>query len=190
MSANCEEATLLRLARLGGYLGEQARTQLVQQQYSWILASCRQTLRNEADAADAAQEAALAMFRALPGFEGRSALRTWLHRIVRNACVSLIRKRQRHAMTEHIESLLEIHVQQCLAPDKPDSEVVASVRQVLANMNDKSREVLQLRFFNDVSLEDISQTLGIGLSATKMRLYRAMEQFRQQHSALLCPAVH
>lgn len=186
----CEEATLVRLARMGGYLGNQARSELVQQHYGWILTSCRQTLRNDADAHDAAQDAALAMYRALPRFEGRSTLRTWLHRIVHNACISLVRKRQKHVLADHIESLLEIHVQQCLAPAEDHSSDIADVQQVLQGLQVNHREVLALRFFSELSLEEISRTLDISLSAAKMRLYRAMEQFRAGFEELAAmPAV-
>ncbi|MBT8151948.1 MAG: RNA polymerase sigma factor [Gammaproteobacteria bacterium] len=183
----CEEVTLLRLATLSGYLGDQARSQLVQLHYGWILSNCKRVLRSDADAADAAQEAALAMYRALPRFEGRSSLRTWLYRIVQNACVTLIRKQQQHTMASHLESLLEIHLQQCLSasPDVEQSrDIVAGVQQTMAGLSKRSREVLQLRFFNELSLEDISITLGISLSAAKMRLYRAIDQFGTRHNAL------
>ena len=48
----------------------------------------------------------------------------------------------------------------------------------LDQLGDNAREVLQLRFFHDYSLEEIAATLSISLSAAKMRLYRALEQFR------------
>jgi RNA polymerase sigma-70 factor (ECF subfamily) len=52
------------------------------------------------------------------------------------------------------------------------------VREVLARLPSKSRDVLMLRFYRDLSLEDIAVTLDVGLSAAKMRLYRAMAQFK------------
>ncbi|MGB5743095.1 MAG: sigma factor-like helix-turn-helix DNA-binding protein [Sedimenticolaceae bacterium] len=52
------------------------------------------------------------------------------------------------------------------------------VREVLAELPSPSHDVLMLRFYRDLSLEDIAVTLGVGLSAAKMRLYRAIVQFK------------
>ncbi len=172
------EAKLLRLARLGGYVGERARSRLVQQHYNWIKQRCFYILRNEADANDAAQEVALRMYRAIAKFEGRSSIRTWLHTIVHHECVSLIRKRQRSVLSEHLQALVTLH-----ELDRRDSrssvELPAeAVHQSLDALPAQAKEVLQLRFFSELSLEDIGVVLGISLSATKMRLYRALEQFK------------
>src|SRR5438067_11261719 len=51
------------------------------------------TLGNPEDAADAVQDALLSAFRAAPGFRGDAAVTTWLHRIVVNACLDLVRRR-------------------------------------------------------------------------------------------------
>lgn len=52
---------------------------------------------NRADAEDAVQEAFIKVYRAVHGFEGHSALTTWMYRILLNCCYDLLRKRQRLA---------------------------------------------------------------------------------------------
>ncbi|MEK6703718.1 MAG: sigma-70 family RNA polymerase sigma factor, partial [Planctomycetota bacterium] len=59
-----------------------------------MLAVARRMLP-EADAQDAVQDAFVSALRALPGFDGRSKLSTWLHRIVVNACLMKLRKQTR-----------------------------------------------------------------------------------------------
>ena len=59
-----------------------------------------------------------------------------------------------------------------------DKQAVATALQ---NVSDKAREVLELRFFQDCSLEEIATTLAISLSAAKMRLYRSLDQFRNAY---------
>lgn len=169
---------LMRLARLGGYVGESARSRLIKQHYSWIKQRCFYILGNEADANDAAQEVALRMYRALSKFEGRSSVRTWLHTIAQRECVNLIRKRQRSVLSDHMQALVTLHeldLRECrLNADLP----AEAVQQSLEALPVQAKEVLQLRFFSELSLEDIGAVLGISLSATKMRLYRAMDQFK------------
>lgn len=178
----CEEMTLLNLAKFGGLLGNQACSRLVQSHYGWILDRCKSILGHCSDADDAAQEAALRMFKALPKFEGRSSLRTWLNTIVHNECMTLIRRRQRSILSAHLESLLEIHQKQYTESRAVPLNCNKEVHITLNQMPAKSREVIQLRFFNELSLEDISRTLGISLSATKMRLYRALQSFSQLYT--------
>jgi len=179
-SERCEEATLLQLARLGGYLGEQARSRLVVQHFDWIKSRCLRTLNEPADAHDAAQEAAVKMFHGLANFEGRSALRTWLGTIVHNECMNIMRKHQRAVLSEHVEALLEIHHQQLLSGPATSREGIGRVHRALDSIPAKNREVLLLRFFKELSLDEMSVTLDLSLSATKMRLYRAMQQFRDR----------
>ena len=59
-----------------------------------------------------------------------------------------------------------------------EEEARIQVNTVLQAMSENNREVLQLRFFGDQSLDDMAASLNLSLSATKMRLYRAMDVFR------------
>jgi len=62
-----------------------------------IHALCRRILGNDADAADATQEALIAVVRGLPRFDGRSAFSTWSYRVATNACLDEARRRSRRA---------------------------------------------------------------------------------------------
>src|SRR5260370_37740058 len=84
------EAQLLARVRAGD---EEASAALVRKYGGRMLAVARRFLRNEEDSADAVQDAFLSAFRSLHGFEGRSALGTWLHRIVVNVCLLRLRAR-------------------------------------------------------------------------------------------------
>ncbi len=66
---------------------------------------------------------------------------------------------------------------------------VKQVREVLAELPSQASEVLMLRFYSELGLEDIAATLGIGLSAAKMRLYRAIAQFEAKYLATMGPAI-
>lgn len=177
--ADCEEATLIRLARLDSNLGKGARCQLVKRYDQWITRRCRQMLGNEANAQDAAQEVRLAMFRKLGQFEGRSTLATWLNRIIHNQCISLLRKQKSVEIDAKTEQLICLY-ESSRRPAQQDAEaMVEAVQAVLKALPLQAREVLQLRFYKELALEEISVVLGISLSSAKMRLYRALEQFRR-----------
>ena len=73
---------------------------------------------------------------------------------------------------------------------EPDNTATEVVHQALAQITPLGRDVLQLRYFGDLSIEDIATTLGVGISAAKMRLYRAQEQVASliRADALECAA--
>ena len=52
------------------------------------------------------------------------------------------------------------------------------MQHVLSKMTDKCHTIITMRFFYEMSIDEIAKTLNLGLSATKMRLYRALEQFK------------
>lgn len=68
---------------------------LLRRHYDRIYALCRRMTGQEADAADAAQDALMAIVRGLPGFDGRAAFGTWAYRIASNACIDELRRRGR-----------------------------------------------------------------------------------------------
>jgi RNA polymerase sigma-70 factor, ECF subfamily len=89
------ERELLDRARAGD---ERAFHRLVEGQRAELHAHCYRMLGSLHDAEDALQDALLRAWRALPRFEGRSSLRTWLFRIATNACLDVIAKRPKRVL--------------------------------------------------------------------------------------------
>ena len=56
---------------------------------------------------------------------------------------------------------------------------IHSVDSALSRLGEKSRDVLQLRYFADLQIHEVASSLGIGLSAAKMRMYRAQAQLAE-----------
>jgi RNA polymerase sigma-70 factor (ECF subfamily) len=72
-----------------------ALEQLLRRHHDRIRALARRLCGNDADAADATQEALIAVVRGLDRFDGRAAFTTWLHRVATNACLDELRRRAR-----------------------------------------------------------------------------------------------
>jgi RNA polymerase sigma-70 factor, ECF subfamily len=90
-----DERTLLSAARAGD---QEAFRKLVEPYRGELQAHCYRMLASLYDAEDALQEALLSAWRALPKFERRSSLRSWLYTIATNTCISLIRKRRHRVL--------------------------------------------------------------------------------------------
>jgi RNA polymerase sigma-70 factor (ECF subfamily) len=176
-----EDAELLARIRGGD---EGACEALVRRHGGRMLAVARRFLRTEADSADAVQDAFLAAFRALDGFEGHSALGTWLHRIVVNVCLTRLRARSR-SREVRIEDLLPAFDEtgHHSRPVRPwgdhaltrltRAETCAQVRACIDQLPEPYREVLLLRDIEELDTEQTARHLGINPGAVKTRLHRA-----------------
>jgi RNA polymerase sigma-70 factor, ECF subfamily len=89
------ERPLLEAARAGD---EDAYGRLVEPHRAELHAYCYRMLGSVPDAEDALQEALLRAWRGLPGFEGRSSLRSWLYTIATNACLKAIERRPKRVL--------------------------------------------------------------------------------------------
>ena len=158
---------------------------LLQRHHCALLTRCHIYLKNREDAEDAAQETELRVFRAIRNFRGDSSFRTWLFAIADRQCYDMVRKRVKHMIDDHMRALIEIH-ENSVNRMTGGAENNAIVNLALTKLPEQERDVIMLRYYMDLSLQDVSLTLGIGLSASKMRLYRALEKFaaqlhREQH---------
>ncbi len=118
--------------------------------------------------------------RALPEFRGESKLSTWLYRI---AWREGIRQVNREKARNDRETSLEVVVH------KPDSaedqlqtlernETKATVRNALNRLSERDREVIALRFFEELPFAQISDRMNISESAAKVRCHRAISRLR------------
>jgi RNA polymerase sigma-70 factor, ECF subfamily len=154
-----------------------------------LLAAAGRILRNEDDAADAVQEALLAAFKSIGGFQGSARLSTWLHRIVINAALMKVRSASRRP-EEAIDDLLpRFDADGYWADDVQEwssgseellqrRETRVAVRRCIDRLPDAYRTVLMLRDIDDLDTEEVAEQLGITPNATKIRLHRARQALR------------
>ena len=139
---------------------------------------------NEQDAEDVVQESFLRAYRQLGRFESRANFGTWLYRITANCAVDLMRARQaRHdqARGESLDDAAAADVRS----DRPDPERLsgsAEIRQrvsaAMAALSPLERAAFTLRHYEGRSIEEISRTLGLGTSAAKHSVFRAVKKLR------------
>jgi len=168
----------------------QAFSKLVEQTSTRIYSLGLRMLGNEQDAEDLLQETYLKALKALPNFEKRSSINTWLFRIAANEALMLLRKRKTGANTididrgdEEDEAPIEILDFCCL----PEQEMVsAETRIQLTKAADRLSPVLrivfQLRDVDGFSVQETAEILGISEDAVKTRLVRARLKLREELS--------
>lgn len=180
------ERLLLARLRRGD---QQAYAVLVRENGGRMLATARRLLRSDEDARDAVQEAFLAAFRALPGFEGQSRLSTWLHRITVNAALMRLRSRRRRPeglIADLLPRFDEDGHRVLEAGDPtpwPDDalerrDLRAAVRRGLDQLPAAYRTVLVLRDVEQLDTEETARLLDTTAGAVKTRLHRARQALR------------
>jgi RNA polymerase sigma-70 factor (ECF subfamily) len=138
-----------------------------------IYRRCLSITGDHHDAEDVTQEILVRVLRGLDGYQGRSSFRTWLHTIVQHQCWTFSAKRTRQSIPQEVRAKIELHLG---AGSDSHSEPISDKQlpRMLAEMPVQVREILQLRYFRELPLPRIATLLGMSLSATKMRLYRAL----------------
>lgn len=123
-------------------------------------------------------------------FNGKSRFDTWLFTIARNLVIDLSRKRTMASLDEMSEGSdnerpFEIIDTEPSPLDQfRSSEDRAEVHQVLVNLEPRSREVLVLRFYEELSLEEIASITQAPLSTVKSRLYRGLASVKPELARL------
>lgn len=157
-------------------------------------------LGNAEDAADVASAAFCRAFRALPSFRfsrGSSALFPWLHRIAGNLVTDHIRQRQRHPTlsldaqaAEEMESFLDLLPADGPGPDALvlRQEIQESVRHALAKLPQDQARAIELRYFGDLSMKEMSAVLDRSEGAVKSLLHRALGNMRKELGEAACRA--
>jgi len=144
-----------------------------------VFNTCNKILNSRGDAEEVAQDVLIQIYHKISQFEGRSLFKTWLYKIVHNYCNNrlskIIRKRQGSEKYEDLETQKELSREN----ESVANDLSADVQEAINKLKDGEREILTLKFMSGLTIQEIAEVLEIGLSASKMRLYRAMESFKE-----------
>jgi RNA polymerase sigma factor, sigma-70 family len=148
-------------------------------------------LNDEQDAEDILQETYIKAFAALPSFEGRSSLKTWLFRIATNEALMAIRKRKPQVqLTEidreddEVEAPIEIVDWCCIPePELMNAETRRKLDEAIQHLSLGLRTVFLLRDVQGLSGEETAAIMGISVDNVKTRLLRARLKLREELSA-------
>lgn len=147
---------------------------------------------HEQDAEDVVQEAFLRAYRQLGQFESRASFNTWLYRITVNCALDWNRKRRRHEDHREPDAIEEHKELRQLEDPRPSPErltfgveVQQRLQAALKELSDKERTAFLLRHFEEMSIEEISQILGMREGATKNSIFRAAQKVRREFQPVM-----
>jgi RNA polymerase sigma-70 factor (ECF subfamily) len=127
--------------------------------------------RDRDEAEDLTQEVFVKVWKALPGFDARASLSTWIYAITRNTSLSALRARR-----------VTVEVDECIADGDHDASDASAERMLLlrliGRLPEKQRQVITLFYMEERSHEELSQMLDIPVGTIKTLLHRARERLR------------
>lgn len=172
MSENsCE---VLELLRSRGR--DQAFAQLLPQYERKIYRLCCALLRDPVQAQDAAQESLVRIWKALPSYNGRASLSSWIYAITRNRCLTAIERRSAQAVSSDSERELEALPAE-LSSQPPDAhesdERSERLRELIELLPERYRQTLVLFYFEERSVTEVAAQLGAPEGTVKTLLFRA-----------------
>jgi len=135
-------------------------------------------VRNEATAEDLISEVFLDVWRQAGKFEGRSAVSTWMLGIARFKALSVLRKRPEEELDEETAEQIEDQTDDPeVALAKKDKAAV--LRQCLGKLSAEHREVVDLVYYHEKSVEEVAGIVGIPEATVKTRMFYARKKLSE-----------
>ena len=128
---------------------------------------------NAYDADEAAQEAFVAAWRALPNFRGDAKFSTWLYRLTTNAAIDVMRREKRHQTVGDGEMMELADDADSPQETVERTEQQEAVQKALATLSEEYREVLLLRYMEELDYAEIAEVLQLPSGTVKSRINRA-----------------
>jgi RNA polymerase sigma-70 factor (ECF subfamily) len=153
---------------------------LVDREATAVIRACHRVLGDLHEAEDAAQEAFVTAFKSLAGWRGDGPFGAWLTRIAVRIALRRVGRRRHVTWIDPADPAVGVDI-----PGGPDpamttirAERAASVRAAVARLDEPYRETVALRFFADLSLDEIATQTGRPLGTVKTHLHRGLLRLR------------
>jgi RNA polymerase sigma-70 factor (ECF subfamily) len=146
--------------------------ELYERHRDWVVRLAHRFTGNGHDALDVLQDTFAYLLKTAPRLQLHVKLTTFLYPVVKNLAMTILRRRGRAVTGDAI-------LEQAVAPDPiPAESSKAELTAVLSGLSKDHREVLLMRFVDDLLLEEIADALGIPLGTVKSRLHNALGTLR------------
>jgi RNA polymerase sigma-70 factor (ECF subfamily) len=145
-------------------------------------------LRNNEDALDVVQDTFVRAWKNLSRFDGSAPFGSWISRIATNASIDLIRRRQAHPQSEFEAAPMAIDAASRTTPSQPakpdesidNSEIRERFQTALATLSPEHRAVIVLKEIEDLSYQEIADSVGCSIGTVMSRLFYARKKLQTE----------
>ena len=180
-----DDAEDIRLMSLAGAGDMVAFEQLVERHQRLVIGTVGRMLGTNSDAEDIAQQVFVRVWKNANRYEPRAKFTTWLLKITRNLVFNELRRRSRHPavplQSEADEEERPLKDEHAISPDDSllEQELRDAVDAAIAQLPETQRMAVILRRYEELSYEEIAETLDQSVSAVKSLLFRARTELRE-----------
>ena len=128
--------------------------------------------RHQDDALDAVQSAVCKALEAHENIKNADAIRTWFYKILINECLTVLKKRGKVVLTADTVAQEEVYYEK-------GYEQGGDIEQELEKLEMDIQVIIKLRFFEEMSLKEISGITGFNLNTVKTKLYRGLKLLKE-----------
>ena len=128
--------------------------------------------KHQEDALDVVQSAVCKALEAYESIKNEDSLKTWFYRILINECLTVLKKRKRLLLTDDALEREEVYYEK-------GYEQNDDLEKELNRLELDVQGIIKLRFFEELSLKEISCITGLNLNTVKTKLYRGLEQLKE-----------
>lgn len=128
--------------------------------------------RHQEDALDVVQSAVCKALEAHESIKNENAIKTWFYRILINECLTVLKKRKRILLTDDDSGQEEVYYEKGYEQDD-------DLEKELDRLELDVQGIIKLRFFEELSLKEISRITGLNLNTVKTKLYRGLKQLKE-----------
>ncbi|MCF6093868.1 RNA polymerase sigma factor SigW [Microaerobacter geothermalis] len=177
-----------RLAQLAKKGDRQAFAELVDIYKDKVYHLAYRMLGNTQEAEDIGQETFLRVYSNLARYDEGYKFSTWIYRIATNLCIDRLRKRRQvYSLDAEVEGTdgLDMYSQISDQRKGPEEEILTSelqgvIQDAIHQLPPKYKNVIILRYVNDLSIQEISEILDIPVPTVKTRIHRGREALRKK----------
>lgn len=162
------DETIIQMVQAGR--GQEAFERLVPAYRRRVFGLAFSILRDRTAAEDLAQEVFVKLWQALPRYDGRAQLSTWIYAITRNAAISALRARRREVSMSDPAVAEEAEGVAASADGTTDD---AMLRRRIESLPERQRMAVTLYYLDERPVEEVAEMMGLPANTVKTHLHRA-----------------
>ena len=144
-----------------------------QQRLYWQI---RRMVISHEDADDVLQNVFIKVWNSLGKFQRQSQLFTWLYRVAANESLTFLNQRKRKGTDSLENENLDLTASLTADPYFDGDEIQKKLQSAIASLPTKQKQVFQMRYYDELSYEEMSETLGTSVGALKASYHFAVKK--------------
>ncbi|MBL4675814.1 MAG: sigma-70 family RNA polymerase sigma factor [Mucilaginibacter sp.] len=144
-----------------------------QQKIYWHV---RRMVIDHDDADDVTQDVFIKIWKNLPGFRNDAQLYTWMYRIATNECITFLNKKKQKNNVSLDEVDYELSDTLASSDQFSGDKIQMKLQQAILTLPDKQRLVFNMKYFDDMKYEEMSEVLGTSVGALKASYHLAVKK--------------